>query len=329
MWSNGRVFEPLFLKPILAPKPWGGRRLSAYGKPVPTDANIGESWDVVDLDPAAASTVANAQSVVQSGRFDGMTLHDLVVAYPTEILGAGNERTRFPLLVKWIDARENLSIQLHPSETGARPEAGVFSKTESWYVVEALDDARLLIDVVAATDHKDVVEALGSQKMVGLMRQVLARRGGFHHIPAGMLHALGAGVLILEVQTPSDTTFRVYDWAQEYGRETRPMHVDQAGPSLVLHHPSRLDRDPLETQGSRLLVETQAYSMTEHRGIPLALDDGVMTILCVVAGEMRSDKQLLVAGTTLLVPAAASRGIEYLLEADSVVVEITANSGRG
>lgn len=210
---------PLRLSPILRPLVWGGRRLSTVlGRELPPGEEIGESWEIVDL--------PEASSVVSGGPMDGVPLARLVRERPDELLGqsAAAEDGGFPLLVKLLDAHRMLSVQVHPGIHQAQ-RAGVRPKTEAWFVLHAEPDARLLIGLSAGVTEADVRAALrsGGQGLPELLASHPARAGEAHLIEAGTLHCLGAGVLLAEVQQPSDTTYRLYDWGRG-----RPLHVDEA-----------------------------------------------------------------------------------------------------
>ena len=134
----------------------------------------------------------------------------------------------FPLLVKYLDAREHLSVQVHPSPDYAKSHEGAHLKTESWLILDADEGAMLYKGLKPGTSGADLQRAIESGTVPDLLIAEPAVVGQCHTLPSGTVHALGAGVLVAEVQTPSDTTFRVYDWAKEYGRDGRELHIDQA-----------------------------------------------------------------------------------------------------
>ena len=189
---------PFTLQPILVERPWGGSKLSEYGKDLPDGAHIGESWEVADLPQRVAPTVDNPSNVVLDGPFAGDRLGDVVSGAATELLGPVSPTAdgRFPMLFKLLDAREHLSVQVHPPAeyVADHPEARL--KTESWYVVEAADGGVLYLDVDDGVTKTDVDAVLGTGGIVPLLRRVPAVAGAFHHVPAGLIHALGAGTLL-------------------------------------------------------------------------------------------------------------------------------------
>jgi mannose-6-phosphate isomerase len=216
---------PLLFEPILKPKVWGGRRLVGLGKRMPPDGTIGESWEIADL-PA---DIADGRSRVINGRLAGRTLHDLMRDNPARVLGPRHLDRRtswggFPLLVKFLDARENLSVQVHPDERFARMHPGSHLKSEAWVVIAAEPGSMIYAGVRDGVSPEVFARATRTGDVADLLRAVPANVGDCLYLPSGTCHALGAGVLVAEIQTPSDTTFRVYDW----GRTDRELHIEAA-----------------------------------------------------------------------------------------------------
>ncbi len=210
---------PVVFAPLLQPKPWGGTRLATLlGKTLPPEP-IGESWELVSL--------PHAESRVARGPLVGRTLAELVAHWQARLLGrAALADGRFPLLIKFLDAAENLSIQVHPRPAVGDPlgwQPGV--KHEAWYVIHAEPDARVYIGLRSGVTPKEVAAAVGSRRLVELLRAWPARAGDCFYVPSGTLHALGAGLVVAEPQTPSDVTFRAYDWDR----------VDACGRGRALH----------------------------------------------------------------------------------------------
>ncbi|MEM1423779.1 MAG: type I phosphomannose isomerase catalytic subunit [Planctomycetota bacterium] len=238
---------PLVLTPILIPKVWGGRALAALGKPLPPGEPIGESWELADLASTSKDGAGGdaARSTIANGGMRGLTLADAITAMGDNLMGdlRLTESGGFPLLLKYLDARTNLSVQVHPSPAYADRHPEVHLKTESWYIVDAQPDAVLYLGLREGLTKGDLERAIGDGSVGDLLIRVPARAGDCHTLPSGTLHALGGGVLVAEVQTPSDTTFRVFDW----GREGRTLHVEQAlactdlGPLAPEHSKSAMD----------------------------------------------------------------------------------------
>ncbi len=259
---------PLALRPRLVEKPWGGRHLGTLGRDLPDDVLVGESWDVADLDDDQTS-VDDPLTPVASGPLAGTTLAELVATHREELLGSAGPTPggRFPLLVKHLDAGQHLSVQVHPPAQVLDRLPGAHLKTESWIVVQADPGAELLLGVADGVTLDQVREAVGTSAVPPLLRRVPARVGDVHHVPAGLLHALGAGVVVCEPQTPSDTTYRLYDWTEEYGRAPRDLHGEQAVLCLQAAWEVNLDV-PEPVQGDGLLVDTPHYRISRTTRVP-------------------------------------------------------------
>lgn len=318
--------KPFVLQPVLVERPWGGRRLDRYGKRLPAGVLIGESWEVVDLPDQVAPHVEDPRSRVASGPLEGAALSDLIAGSADDLLGPvpPTDEGRFPLLVKLLDAREHLSVQVHPNSEYVQTHPEARLKTESWYVMEAEEDAELFLDVAEGVERRAVLGALGTSAITDLLGVVPARSGAFHHVPAGLIHALGSGVMVAEVQTPSDSTFRIYDWAAEYGRTPRPLHTEEAAASIVLHPPAAFSSNPEPGPVSRRLIDTPYYWMAEHRSkggaVRLAEDPGPR-VMMVIAGWVVIGRIEAGAGMTVIIPASAMPCSVEATE-DAVLLEV-------
>ncbi len=233
---------PLRFRPILKSRAWGGRRLARFGKPVPPAPAppVGESWEIADLAPP----VEDGVSRVAGGPFDGASLRDLLDAHRRAILGSAHDVDgRFPLLVKFLDAAEHLSVQVHPTAAFAARHPGAHLKTEAWVVLEAAPGARIYRGIRAGVTPDRFRAAIAGGTAVDLLVSEEVRAGDCIPLVSGLCHALGAGVVVAEVQTPSDTTFRVYDWNRN--DPARPLHVDQAMECILFGDGQGLDRAPV------------------------------------------------------------------------------------
>lgn len=225
---------PLRFEPIYKEKVWGGRALEKLGRRLPGGEAIGESWELADL----ASTSAGGgggeaeHSRVADGPLAGEPINQLIADFGKALMGRLplSDQNGFPLLVKFLDARQNLSIQVHPSPAYAAEHPEAYLKSEAWYIVDAEPDAVIYKGVKAGVTAGQFREAIARNTVEDLVIAVPVAAGDIHYLPSGTCHALGAGIVVAEVQTPSDTTFRVYDW----GREGRELHVDQALASMDL-----------------------------------------------------------------------------------------------
>jgi mannose-6-phosphate isomerase len=217
--------HPLTFTPIFKERVWGGSRLAALGKPLPAGAPIGESWELVDL--------PEDQSVVASGPLAGVPLGELVRQHRDELLGpAALDGGSFPALVKTIDAAQTLSVQVHPdgavaARLGGRP------KCEAWVILDATPGALLYVGLVEGATRERYRHAVEEGRVEELLVPLAVRAGDLVPIVPGTVHAIGAGVVLAEVQQPSDTTYRVYDWGR-VGLDGKPraLHLEQALQSI-------------------------------------------------------------------------------------------------
>ena len=237
----------------------------------------------------------------------------------------------FPILFKLLDTAEHLSIQVHPDEESAGPRREWFPKTESWYVIDAEPGAAIFKGLRTGVTLDDVRAAAGTPALAGLLQRILVKRGDFHHLPAGTVHALGAGVTVAEVQTPSDTTLRLYDWTEEYGRPERPLHVEDGLAAVVVEHRPAPALPPVDGSGSRLLVSTPHYWIREHR--PAAGDGAALVrkselrILMVTRGSVSVGNENasatgVPAGGTALIPAARALSAVVIAREGTTLLEI-------
>lgn len=226
---------PLVFEPICKPKLWGGSRISEhFHRRCDVSGPIGESWELVDLEGDA--------SRVRNGPARGRTLTDLAASWGRDLVGdADLFEGRFPLLIKYLDARENLSVQVHPTEQVARRLGGsVRVKHEAWYVLEADPDGAIYHGLEAGVSAAVFVEAMRTGRVDGVLRRIKVRPGDCYYLPSGTPHALGAGVMVAEVQTPSDITYRTYDWGRiDPGTgQPRELHLEQAVECIDFDHPA-------------------------------------------------------------------------------------------
>jgi mannose-6-phosphate isomerase len=293
--------------PVFKERVWGGSLLSeALGKELPSpDAIIGESWELVDL--------PDDQSRVAAGPLRGTSLHELVEAYPDELLGGVRlDGERFPLLVKYIDASQTLSVQVHPDAAAAAPLGGR-PKSEAWYILDAAPEAVLYLGLKPGTTREALRRALeGGEDVAGLVNMVPVRPGDLFPVPPGTVHAIGAGILLAEVQQPSDTTYRVYDWGRVgLDGQPRQLHVDQALSSI--HFDARPDGPRREGQVDMDLFHIELVTLAG--GATQELSGPGPAVLVGLAGRGRvvcgPDSIDCEKGSVVLVPHAA-RGASEL-----------------
>ena len=218
------MLYPIKFHPILKEKIWGGNKLKTILNKLTETENVGESWEI--------STVGDDVSIVYNGEFAGRTLNDLIKEYKGELLGKKIYKEfgdQFPLLIKFIDAKEDLSVQLHPDDELAKKRHNSFGKTEMWYVVQSDPDAKLIVGFNKDTTKEEYEDFLRKKEITKLLNFEKISKGDSYFIKAGRIHAIGAGSLIAEIQQTSDITYRVYDWDRKdsEGNE-RELHTDLA-----------------------------------------------------------------------------------------------------
>lgn len=307
-------------RPIFKPRIWGGRKLQeVFGKDLPTEEKIGESWELADL-PEDKSVVAN-------GPLAGRTLHSVASEYPKEILGRPGSPGPFPLLIKFLAAEDVLSVQVHPDAAACRQMGMGELKTECWYIVDARPEAFIYKGLKPGVTKQAFAQAIVEGTVERLLQRVPVERGQCHHLPAGTMHALGPGILVAEIQTPSDTTYRVFDWNRldDSGRP-RTLHVQEALES-VHFVPTAADLS-VTTVGR--LVDCPYFRVDKgHQaaGCQNLLSPGVMKVLVFIAGhgqitDAEGHTMDFVAGDCLLIPAVYEGAMIAQEEAEYLTVTV-------
>jgi mannose-6-phosphate isomerase len=306
------VLYPLTFEPIFKERVWGGRKLEElYQKPLPPGAPIGESWEISDR-PGDASVIAN-------GPLAGKDLRWLMENHAGELLGERNAKaTRFPLLVKILDAQEKLSLQVHPPADKAA-QLGGEPKTEMWYITEAAPGAELYVGLKRGVTRAEFERKIKDGTVADCFHRVTVEKGDVMFLPSGRVHALGAGIVLFEIQQNSDTTYRVFDW-NRVGLDGKPreLHIAQSLVSINFNDfeprliKSLFSRN--ETIKVRYLMDDplfRADACQVRRGGRFHLrSDGVQILgvlrgrLAVGAGDSRLE---LKAGQFALLPACLER----------------------
>lgn len=210
--------EPIFFKPIFQERIWGGEQLTSFGYDIPS-SKTGECW--------AFAAHENGQSIVKNGEYEGKTLGDLWSSN-RELFG-GIEGDRFPLLTKILDANDDLSVQVHPDDNYAFiHENGELGKTECWYIIDSKPGAEIILGHNAQS-KEEFVQMIEEGKWEELLRRVPVKPGDFFFVPSGTIHAIGKGIVILETQQNSDTTYRVYDYDRiDDNGSKRELHISKS-----------------------------------------------------------------------------------------------------
>ncbi|MEE2912237.1 MAG: type I phosphomannose isomerase catalytic subunit [Planctomycetota bacterium] len=286
---------PIIFKPILKEKVWGGRALEKFGKQLPNNTPIGESWELADL----PSSIENGKSIIANGDLAGKTLNE-----------AFQDDDHFPLLIKFLDAKDNLSVQVHPSKMYAKKHPNAYIKSEAWIILDAIPGSCIYSGLRPDTTEASLRAAIKDNSVPELLNAIEVSKGECYYLPSGTCHALGAGVLVAEVQTPSDTTFRLWDW----GRSHREMHVNQAMQCIDFSEEYSLPKQPKPISSGAFhtthFVKTPHFSIervcaTNETALPLIVDDAPVAIM-VVEGNTKIEHAIPVdapTGTTILLPS--------------------------
>ncbi|UPQ79644.1 class I mannose-6-phosphate isomerase [Flavobacterium azooxidireducens] len=318
-----KQFYPLTFEPIFKERIWGGTKLKDYlNKPISSEIT-GESWEL--------STVPESISVVNSGEFKGKNLNELIDLYPKEILGKevfNQFGKQFPLLFKYLDAKADLSIQLHPNDELAKARHNSFGKTEMWYVMQADENARLIVGFKENSNREDYLNHVENKMLLSILNEVPVKKGDVFLLETGTIHAIGAGIVIAEIQQTSDITYRIYDWDR----------VDANGKGRELHTELALDAINYKTTSAK-----KEYTSIENKSISvvdcpyfktniISLNDEVlidktsdsfMVLMCtegsfeLVFGDQ---KYMYLTGDTVLIPAVLT---SFMLKGTATVLEIT------
>jgi mannose-6-phosphate isomerase len=293
--SRNEVTAPLTFQPIFIERMWGGRRLeSEFHKKLPPQKRIGESWEIVDR--------SEAQSVVAGGPLCGKPLHELWTQQREEIFGDLAGTPRFPLLIKILDAQEKLSLQVHPPENVASKLGGE-PKSEFWYVAAANPDAEVFVGFREPITREMFEEKLRNGTVIDYIHKIAVGAGDAIFLPAGRVHAIGAGNLLIEIQQNSDTTYRVFDWnrTDPATGTKRDLHIEQAIQCIDF---TDVQPKPIQSEGELLishsLFEIRKWNLNEAReAAPL----GQFAIVCCLTGNLSCAEAKLAPGEFFLIPA--------------------------
>ncbi len=316
---------PLVFQPMLLEKVWGGRRLASLGKPIEDGKLVGESWEVADLGTTSESGAGGGarRSVIANGALAGKTIHAAMRQWGEGLLGHAKVAAGggFPLLIKLVDARQHLSVQVHPTAAFSSAHSDAVMKTECWYVLGAETGERgeqpeIFKGFKPGVTMEDYREAIASGHVPELLNAVPAVVGEMHDLPSGTIHALGAGVMVAEVQTPSDTTFRVFDWIHRYNRPARELHVREALESTLFEEPP----EATSVTGDGELVSNAHYrvrQLSAHCEEKRVAEPGVCSVVMVVqtmgaslASRSNAFAEIpMDAGKTVLVPAGCAEDV--------------------
>lgn len=315
---------PLKLKPVLKDIIWGGYRLSGeYGKGT-EKRKIAESWEL--------SVRENENSVIDNGLFKGQTLKDIIIESGGTVVSDKYDGNTFPLLIKLIDAANKLSVQVHPDDEFAKNNGESNGKTEMWYIAEADENAKIVYGFARDVTDTEIRKAVEEGTFEELLNYIPVKKGECYFIPAGLVHAIGEGILIAEIQQNSDTTYRFYDYNRtDSNGNKRELHIDKAIASSMKIKTDYVSSSRITAQNDNYILYSLAgceYFTVEKYDFT---GDGTLNLNCSVSSfqsllftngrgyiEYKGEKYLYGKGDSYFIPA----GLGYYTISAAVETEI-------
>lgn len=320
------IYYPLKFSPIFKQMLWGGTALrTTLGKQTPSD-KTGESWEL--------SGVADNVSVIRNGEYAGASLDDIIGKAPAKILGntaASLTGSKFPLLIKFIDACDNLSIQVHPNDTQAAP-LGSAGKTEMWYILSAQPDATLISGFAQTLAPAQYAEHVKNDTLESVLQKHPVARGDVFFIPAGRVHAIGRGIVLLEIQQSSDITYRIYDYNRRDAQgNPRQLHTEQAMQVIDYQHYNDYKTSYVAAQNTPCTLAKCQYFTTNLLKInKLAQRDynhinSFVIYICTQGTAQieygRGEREIIGLGETALLPAVI-KSATLVPQGEAEIVEV-------
>lgn len=321
--SDKGVFSayPLLFKPILKNRIWGGKKLATLGKNITSDS-IGESWEL--------SMVEHDLSVVENGLYKNETIKSLIDTFPEFILGnsiISKFGHQFPLLFKFLDAKTDLSIQLHPNDDLAKKRHNSLGKTEMWYIMQADENARIILGFQENSSSEEYLKHLENKSLPSILKEYNVKKGDVFFIETGTIHAIGGGILLAEIQQTSDITYRVYDWDRvDENGNSRELHIDLALEAINYQKQSpQILYDKIDNKDNLLVAcdffTTNLIPLSGTKSIKKEEDLFYVYICTEGSFEIEFESQILKfkEGDTVLIPAAMQ---EFTLNGKATLLEI-------
>lgn len=303
------IYSPLRLEPSLHSRVWGGRTLEVrLGKTLPTAEPYGESWEIF------------WKNTLKTGGWAGKTLGEAIAADPLGMVGRADAGPEYPLLVKFLDSHDWLSVQVHPDDNWAQKlEGEPRGKTECWYVIAAEPGAQIAYGISEPLDAEGFRLAVQQGRAKSVMQYVNVAPGDFIFVPAGTMHALGTGLLIYELQQTSDTTYRVYDWDRMgLDGSPRPLHLEKAlaVTQYRVNPQAKVPYEVIPGQVRTRLIEGQYFGLEkitlEGDSVTLDTETRRAHLLSCIQGEMRIEgaaftPESLRLGDSIFIPAGVGQ----------------------
>ncbi|BAO75983.1 type I phosphomannose isomerase catalytic subunit [Winogradskyella sp. PG-2] len=302
---------PIKFKPILKEKIWGGEKLSQILNKDSDSKNVGESWEI--------SGVQENISIASNGVYKGQSLNELLTTFKSDFLGRKNLQRfgeNFPLLIKFLDAKTHLSVQVHPDDKMASEKHNSFGKTEMWYIMNSDDDAEIVLGLKNSDIDKNQLGHVNATNVDSIFNTIKVRQGDSYFIPAGKIHAIGAGVLAAEIQQTSDITYRVYDWdRKDDSGQGRELHIASAIEATKVFESSGKSDYKLEKNKTSNLVDcdfftTNIFEVNGEQTRDYSRLDSFIILMCVEGStevSMNNKMESLKMGETILLPATSDK----------------------
>ncbi len=319
---------PLKFIPIQQEKIWGGTLLNSVLHKQPVSNSVGESWEI--------SAIEGFVSVVSNGAMKGKNLQDIINEYPQELLGQKVYKKfnkTFPLLIKFIDAREDLSVQLHPDDILAQQRHNSLGKEEMWYIVQADKDSKLYLGFDQELNKATLLEHIQNKTLPGILHQQPVTAGDVFHITPGLVHSIGGGILLAEIQQSSDVTYRLYDWDRTDNQgKSRTLHIEESLDAIDYdyHKSPEIPYEMLKNQTKTLVngnyFKTNIIALTTSYQ-PVRQQESFVVYMCVEGkGSIRynSIHYTLSKGETILIPSCINDYEILSGEGTMKLLEVTA-----
>jgi mannose-6-phosphate isomerase len=322
---------PLKFEPILKEKIWGGNYLSDYyGKKAVNLKNIGESWEI--------SAVSDNLSIISNGFLAGNNIEEIIEVYMGDITGEsvyekfGNE---FPLLIKLIEARADLSVQVHPGNELAKKKHNAYGKTEMWYILQSEKNAKIYTGFASPVNRESYINAIKANKIKDLLNIEIAEKGDAFFTPAGRIHAIGAGIVLAEIQQTSDITYRIYDWERtDSNGRFRELHTDLALDAIDFKASgkNKIRKELYKNKPGNIVsceyFDVNIINFNELINRDYNLIDSFVAYICtqgsfLIRWDSKSEK--VTKGETVLLPAVLS-DVTLIPESEATILEVYINT---
>jgi mannose-6-phosphate isomerase len=311
--TNKINMKPIKFNPLLKSTIWGGDKIIPFKHLTLNQENVGESWEI--------SGVKDNESIIADGEYAGTKLNDLLAQLKGKLIGEENYKrfgNEFPLLIKFIDARDQLSIQVHPTDEIAKKQGKERGKTEMWYIMNSDEDAKLRSGLKKKITPEEYEKMVENDTITDALAEYNVKEGDCFFLPAGRIHSIGTGCFLAEIQQTSDVTWRIYDFKRkDKDGNYRQLHTKQAAESINynVENDYRTDYKPEKNQGVSLVrcpyFCTSIYDLNEPMTIDYSSLDSFVIFICLKGNGEISDnegnKMSLEAGESILIPATTKQ----------------------